>query len=154
MNKDLLSGIVLVCVATAYYLASTTIAASSLEDDFGPHGLPNILAFALGFIGLLLAARGLWAARKLQVAVVAEEEKEKNRPLRAFGLLAIGFGYVLLVGYLGYAITIALLLVAVAWYEGAKLNWRLGAVAVGGAVFFYMMFVQLLDVAQPTGLLF
>jgi hypothetical protein len=154
MNKDLLSGIVLIGVAAAYYLASTTIAVSSLEDDFGPHGLPNILAFALGFIGLLLAARGFWAARKVQVPAAVVETKEKNRPLRAFGLLAIGFGYILLIGYLGYAITIALLLVTVAWYEGAKLTWRLGVVAVGGAVFFWLIFVQLLDVAQPTGLLF
>jgi len=69
-------------------------------------------------------------------------------------LLAIGFAYIGVVGFLGYAITIALLLAAVAWYEGIRMSWRVGAIAIAGAAFFWLLFVRLLEVAQPAGVLF
>ena len=154
MNKDLTSGIALCCVALAYYAASRTIAVSSLEDDFGPHGLPNILAFALGLTGALLALRGFFTRRATKPATDAAEPSSNGRPLRALGLLAIGFAYVLLVDKLGYALSIALLLASVAWYEGMRPSWRLAAISVAGAALFWLIFVRLLDVAQPAGLLF
>ncbi len=153
MNKDLLSGIVLICVAAAYYAASRSILVSSLEDDFGPHGLPNILAIALAVAGALLVVRGAWAARKVPLAT-GGDSGDSYRPVRALGLLAIGFAYVLLVDRLGYVVTIALLVVSVALYEGAQLSWRLAAVAIAGASFLWVLFVWLLDVAQPAGLFF
>lgn len=154
MNKDLTSGIMLCCVALAYYAASRTIAVSSLEDEFGPHGLPNILAIALGLTGALLAARGLFSRRAARPAVAAAEASAHGKPLRALGLLAIGFAYVLLVDKLGYAVSIALLIAAVAWYEGLRPGWRLAAISMAGAALFWLIFVRLLDVAQPAGLLF
>jgi putative tricarboxylic transport membrane protein len=150
MNKDLVSGIVLCCVAAAYYAASRTIAVSSLEDDFGPHGLPNILAIALGLTGALLALRGALA----RPAPRPTEPSAHGKPLRAIGLLAIGFAYLLLVDKLGYALSISLLIATVAWYEGMKPGLKLAAVAIGGGALFWLVFVHLLDVAQPTGLLF
>jgi putative tricarboxylic transport membrane protein len=154
MNKDLTSGIILCCVALAYYAASRTIAVSSLEDEFGPHGLPNILAIALGLTGALLAARGFFARRAARPAVTAAEPSTHGKPLRALGLLAIGFAYVLLVDKLGYAVSVALLIAAVAWYEGLRPSWRLAAISIAGAALFWLIFVRLLDVAQPAGLLF
>ena len=154
MNRDLVSGVALVCIAAGYYAASRSILASSLEDDFGPHGLPNILAIALACIGLLLAARGAWAATRNHAATTPFRGSPDNRPLRALGLLAIGFSYILLVDTLGYFLAIVLLLAGVASYEGARLTWRLGAVALGGGVFLWLLFVRLLGVAQPAGLLF
>jgi putative tricarboxylic transport membrane protein len=154
MNRDLVSGVALVCIAGGYYAASRSILASSLEDAFGPHGLPNILAIALACIGLLLAARGGWAVARNHATTTTFRGSPDHRPLRALGLLAIGFGYVLLVDELGYFLTIVLLLAATAAYEGAKPTWRLGAVAVGGGMFLWLLFVRLLDVAQPAGLLF
>lgn len=154
MNRDLVSGVGLVCIAAAYYAASRSIIASSLEDAFGPHGLPNILAIALACTGVLLAARGAWAANRRHTTTTALRGLPDNRPLRALGLLAIGFSYILLVDTLGYFLAIVLLLAAVAAYEGAKLSVRLGAVALGGGVFLWLLFVWLLEVAQPSGLLF
>ena len=153
MFKDLLSGIVLVCAAAAYYVASRSIQVSSLEDEFGPHGLPNLLAVALGGIGVLLGAKGAWGLRKVRSVAVATGS-EGNRPWRAAGLLAIGFGYILIVDKLGYPVALALMIAAVAWYKGSKPGWRMAAIALGGAAVFWLLFVWLLDVAQPTGLLF
>lgn len=154
MNKDLVSGIGLLGIAVAYYAASRTIAVSSLEDDFGPHGLPNILAVGLGCVGLLLIVRAAWARRKTGSVVAAAETALHGSPLKALGLLAIGFAYILLVDKLGYPITIALLIGGVAWYEGLRPTWQLAAVAAVGSALFWLIFVQLLDVAQPVGLLF
>jgi putative tricarboxylic transport membrane protein len=154
MNRDLFSGVALVCIAAGYYAASRSILASSLEDAFGPHGLPNILAIALACLGLLLAARGAWAASRNHATTTPFRGSPDNRPLRALGLLAIGFSYILLVDKLGYVPTIVLLLAGVASYEGATLTWKLGAVALAGGLVFWLLFVVLLDVAQPAGLLF
>lgn len=154
MNKDLTSGIILCCVALAYYAASRTIAVSSLEDEFGPHGLPNILAIALGLTGALLAVRGFFSRRAARPAVAPVGPSPHGKPLRALGLLALGFAYVLLVDKLGYAVSIALLIASVALYEGLRPGWRLAAISMAGAALFWLIFVRLLDVAQPTGLLF
>ncbi len=154
MHRDLLSGVALVLLAAGYYAASQSILVSSLEDDFGPRGLPNILASALACIGLLLAARGAWAATRQHAAPTPSRGAPDHRPLRALGLLAIGFSYILLVDTLGYAVTIVLLLAGVAAYEGARLTLRLAAVALGGGLFLWLLFVKLLGVAQPAGLLF
>ncbi len=154
MNKDLISGIALCCMALAYFVASRAIAVSSLEDDFGPHGLPNILAIALGLTGALLAVRAFFAKPRLQTVAAASQHSAHGKPLRAIGLLAIGAAYILLVDKLGYAISIGLLIASVAWYEGLRPSWRLAAVAIVGAALFWLIFVRLLDVAQPAGLFF
>ena len=73
---------------------------------------------------------------------------------RALGLLAIAAGYVVLAPLVGYAVALALLIASVAAYEGMTLSWRLAAVAAGGAVVFWLLFVQLLGVEQPQSWLF
>jgi putative tricarboxylic transport membrane protein len=150
MNKDVVSGCALVLVALAYYWASTAIQSSTLEDEFGPGGLPLILATLLGLVGAIIAVRGLVLAHPGS----AFGGGEPRRFARALGVLGIGFAYVLLVPYLGFILTIALLIVAVARYEGLSLSWRVMAVAGAGAGFLWLLFVKLLGVPQPAGLLF
>jgi putative tricarboxylic transport membrane protein len=150
MNKDVVSGVALVVVAGVYYWASTAIQSSTLEDEFGPSGLPVILAALLGVVGAAVAVRGLVFAPPDS----SFEGDEGPQLMRAVGLLGIGFAYVLVVPYLGFVLAIALLIVTVALYEGLKLSWRVPAVALGGAVFLWLLFVKLLGVPQPSGLLF
>ena len=150
MNKDVISGLALVVVAGLYYWGSMAIQTSSLEDEFGPSGLPVILAALLGLVGAAVAVRGLAFAPPDS----AFEEGEGRQSLRALGLLAIGFAYILAVPYLGFVLAIGLLIAAVALYEGLGLTWRLPVVAAAGAAFFWLLFVKLLGVPQPAGLLF
>ena len=126
MRKDLIGSIALLGIAAAYYAASTTIFSSTLADEVGADGIPVLLA-----------------------ALLAEAPA-----LRALGLLGIGALYILVVQILGYFPTIALLIGAVALYEGMRPSWRLVAVALGGAVFFWLLFVMVLGIRQPTGLFF
>jgi putative tricarboxylic transport membrane protein len=158
MNKELASGLVLLALAAAYFWAAETIPNSLLDDAFGPRGLPVVLAGLLAFLALILTARGLFSLRSPAADIAANDEEDDGRtdaPMRrALGFLAIGAGYILLLPWLGYAISIAALIAAIALYEGARPDWRLAAAAVFGGALFWLLFNKLLGVAQPAGALF
>ena len=133
MRKDLISSILLLGIAGAYYYASTEIPTSALDDEIGPHGLPSVLSILLAIVAIAIAARSFvsaQAAPKAAAAVESPKESEASWP-RALGLLAIGILYVPVVDVLGYFVTIFLLLSGIALYEGLKPSWRLFAVSLG-----------------------
>lgn len=155
MNRDGWSGIVLLMLAGAYYWASGAISDSTLEDEVGAVGLPHALALALALLGLILAVRGVLAARAAHAAAGSPDDEERDAHLpRALGLLALGAGYVLALPYLGYFVSVALLIGAVALYEGAPRRWTVPVAALGGALLYWAVFVKLLGVNQPVGTLF
>jgi hypothetical protein len=155
MNRDVLSGAILLAVAGAYYWATLQIPESSLSDEVGAQGLPKILAALLAALALLIIVRGLAMERKRQLAVRSDTlEEGTSSPGRALGFLAIAAGYVIVAPVVGFAPALALLIAAVAIYEGMRPSWRLGLVAIAGAVAFWLLFVQLLGVEQPASLLF
>jgi putative tricarboxylic transport membrane protein len=154
MNKDLIGGLVLLAVAGIYYWAIGSIAQSSLSDEVGATGLPTILAYALFGIALLLAIRGFLATMRAPETDGDDDDEETASFPRAFGFLLFGAAYVLILPYLGYVVSVALLLVGIALYEGAARDWKVPAVAAGGALFFWAAFVKLLGVHQPVGTLF
>jgi putative tricarboxylic transport membrane protein len=153
MNKDVLSGIILLIVAGLYHAATLQIPESSLSDEVGAQGLPRILALVLAALAVLIVFRGVLTTRKRQLAdqPVTEDEGEAP-PQRALGLLAIAAGYIIAAPLVGFAPALALLIAAVAIYEGAAPSWRMAVVAVAGGVAFWLLFVQLLGVEQPRAL--
>jgi hypothetical protein len=158
MNKDSLSGLVLLALAAAYYWATGAIADSTLSDEVGAIGLPLVLAVALAGLGLILIVRSLLAAKPAKTAHATgdaddDEEKDAKFP-RAIGFLMFGAAYVLLVPYVGYLIGVALLIASVALYEGAPRRWTVPVAAIGGAILYWAVFVKLLGVPQPAGILF
>lgn len=157
MKRDFLSGGVLVALAAAYYIASGSIAESTLSDEIGATGLPRLLAMLLAFIGLALIARTAFvalAARRARVPVAPAEEEDGAPLPRAIGLLLIGGAYVVLLPFIGYFLAVALLIAGVALYEGAARSWVLPTAALGGATLYWAIFVKLLGVHQPAGSLF
>jgi hypothetical protein len=157
MNKDLLSGMVLVAVAGTYYAWSTQIADSTLSDEIGAGGLPKVLAAILVILGLSLIARTLLSMRlrPAPAAENADEEKDENAALpRAIGFILFGAGYVFLLPFVGYIAATALLIGAIAIYEGAPRTWVVPTAAVGGGLLYWAIFVKLLGVNQPMGSLF
>ena len=151
MNKDALSGLVLLLIAGLYYAATGQIADSTLSDEVGAGGLPQVLSIALAGLGLLLFVRALLAARSAAPPKPAESTDGDARLPRAVGLLLFGAAYVLVLPYLGYIASIALLIGAIALFERAERPWAVPAVAIGGAVFYWAIFVKLLGVNQPVG---
>ncbi|MFC7395719.1 tripartite tricarboxylate transporter TctB family protein [Chelatococcus sp. GCM10030263] len=152
MNKDLISGIVLFAVAGLYYHFTGDIADSTLSDEVGATGLPVILAALLAILAVLLIGRSLVVARP-RAAVAAGDGDEAARPPRALGFLLFGAAYIVLLPLIGYGASIALLIAGIALYEGAARNWVVPAAAVGGAVLYWAVFVKLLGVNQPLGIL-
>lgn len=159
MTKDLLSGLALTAIAGLYYAWSTQIADSTLSDEIGAGGLPQVLAVILAILGLCLIGRTLLNARVAPAKVTArtedDEEEDLNAPLpRAVGFLLFGAVYIFLLPFLGYIISTALLIGAIAIYEGAPRTWVVLAAAAGGGIFYWAIFVKLLGVNQPAGSLF
>ena len=150
MKKDLAGSAILLIVAALYYVASTQIASSTLEDQVGPRALPSVIAALLAIIAAIIGIRALVAA---PLPVSGEKDAEAPWP-RALGMLTIGAIYIPAAGVLGYWPALLLLLIAVPLYEGMKLSWRVPVVALGGATFFWLLFNYVLGVQQPEGLLF
>jgi putative tricarboxylic transport membrane protein len=157
MNKDLISGAVLIAVAGTYYAWSNQIAESTLADEVGAAGLPHVLAILLGILGAVLIVRTLLANRTRTVTASGsdDEDEDKNAYLpRAVGFLLLGAAYVFLLPFVGYIAGVALLIAGVALYEGAPRNWMVFAAAIGGGLLYWAIFVKLLGVHQPMGTLF
>jgi hypothetical protein len=140
-------------IAGAYYLASTGIADTTLSDEVGARGLPAVLATLLALVAVASAIRSLLVAPAARNAVAVDDAEAEASPLRALGLLAIGALYIPVAQVSGYIPAIAALLLAVALYERARPSWRMVVIALAGAAFFWLLFVGLLGVAQPQGLL-
>ena len=67
-------------------------------------------------------------------------------------MFLIGILYLVALPYLGYVLSIALLVAVAAWYNGKAPGPMLFAVAIGTAVFFYFLFVRFLGIGLPPGL--
>jgi hypothetical protein len=150
MRRDLVAAAILLCIAAAYYAASTTIPESTLEDSVGPRGLPFVLSVLLAMIAIVIGVRALIAA---PVSGEVGKDAEASWP-RAIGMLVIGALYIPVASFLGYWLALVLLLLAVILYEGMNPSWRMLAVAVGGATFFFLLFDVLLGIRVPEGVLF
>jgi hypothetical protein len=151
-RKDLLAAVLLLVLAGAYYWASVQIPASALDDGVGPRGFPLVLTVALAVVAIALAARALTMPGG-ELAQGDALEPAAPWP-RALGVLVLGALYIPLATFLGYALALFLLLLAVPLYEGMRFSWRVPAVAAGGAAVFYVLFVIVLGVRQPESLLF
>ncbi len=152
MAKDLTCAAVLFVVAAVYYVLASGIGRSALSDEVGPAGLPVVYATILGGLAILLALKtGLRYLIARQRHTHAEPGKPRAAYVlgRAAGTLAIGAGYVLLVNILGYWLSLALLLPAMASYQGQPIGRRLVLISIAGATVFWVLFVWLLGIPMP-----
>jgi putative tricarboxylic transport membrane protein len=152
LHRDTIAGLLLMALATAYAIATRSIPDSSLSDAVGATGLPNVLAAALAILAAILVAKGVMAARLPPAGAPALEDGEEPPAgiLRALGFVVIGVGYMIVAPLTGYAVGIAALVIAVALYERQRASWLLFAVAAGGGIGFWLIFVRLLGTEQPV----
>jgi TRAP-type C4-dicarboxylate transport system permease small subunit len=143
-------------LAAALWVGASRLQRSMLSDEFGAEGLPRGLALLALAVSTLIALRALWAQRKVRGALKQPEVPQaQSQSLRehatAFGIIALGFGYVLAAPYLGYPVAAALLILATALHYGARLNATLVAVSAAGALFLWGMFARMLGISMPVG---
>ena len=155
MNRDIVCGCGTLVFAVAYYVTAAAIPQSMLADAVGPQGLPEAYGIALAILSLLLVASGVMAKRRESAGASAAPRRGASDWMaakRALGTLALGAGYVAILPWAGYIVSLALLIIAVAWYqERAFMRW-LVPTAILGALGFWILFVKVLEIAEPAGL--
>jgi hypothetical protein len=157
LSRDLVGGAAAFLLGGGYLALAMQLSPSARDDSVGAAGLPKILGSAMLVLSVLLLVRaGLAQARAGRAAAPAAADKVGAAPiarqlLRAAGLVAFGIGYLVIVSHSGYLPAIMLLIVAVAAFQGAPLNWRLVAIAVAGALVLWLFFGLLLGIPMPGG---
>ena len=155
MRSNLITGILLLVFSVIFWLGADTIPKSRLSGSVGADGLPKMLAVTLGVLSIGFIAQTLLTAR-MAGPVIGHKREAKSadhaRHLRAIGMIAIGAVYVVVIPYLGYIVSIALLLLSVALYNGKRPSLGLFLFAALGSIVFYLLFVRVLDVPLPAGL--
>jgi len=160
MNRDLVFGSATLAVAASYYALTSTIPQSQLADPIGPQGLPKTYAIVLAVLSIVLIARSLRTANH-EPPNPEPSNPEPSNPepanrrggtVRVAGMLLIGIGYIAVLPYLGYLISVALLITATTYFQGGRVNGRTLAIALSGAALFWVLFIWLLRIQYPAGL--
>jgi len=160
MSRDLAFGGATLALSVGYYWMAAAIPRSLLADAVGPQGLPRVYAVLLGLLSLVLIANAL---RKRTPAPRAPDpgapvsglRPSTVRPpaslWRVAGMLAIGVAYILVAPWLGYPLSIAAVILATTYYQGGSVNRHVAVVALSGGILFWLLFVVLMRVEQPSG---
>jgi putative tricarboxylic transport membrane protein len=149
VRKDVITGALLLLLAGGYHWLTLFIPSSALSDEVGADGLPRLLASALAIIAVLIMAKGILTPKAAAAPSSDDAQAHASIP-RALGFVAIGAGYMMLAPWVGFAMGIAALVMAVALYEGERLSPKLFAIAVAGGVGFWLVFVAGLGTEQPA----
>lgn len=149
MKQEIAGGAGLLALAILYLFSASGIPQSTLSDDVGARGMPYLLGGLLIVVSVAIMARGVFAL----VATPSQDDETSSLP-RALGVLACAGLYVVIAWLAGYIVATAITLLAIMLYEGAKFNVKVFAIAVIGALFFWLSFVVFLGVEQPVGKLF
>jgi hypothetical protein len=162
--RDVWIGLAAFALGAWYWQAADDIPISPLDGVVNAAALPQMLGIAMMLFSVLLVLRALLvemmylrAARRVagKVSDRPEEEGQDFTPrqhLKAAGVIVIGVIYLIILPWLGYVPSIALLIAAVSVYIGARAGLYTAGVALGIAVTFYLLFVQLLGIPLPAGL--
>lgn len=142
---DLIFGGATFLVSVAYYQMATSVPLSQLADAIGPQGLPKVYGLILAALSLILIVNAL------RVPSESRTPEHRSRSFRALGMLAIGVAYVVLAPWLGYLLAISALMLATTYYQGGTVGRHAALVALGGGVFFWLLFVVLMGIPQPPG---
>lgn len=157
LTRDFVGGMGTSLIGAVYYYYATQMRVSALDDTVGPSGLPKAYGLIMIALGLAIAGFALFKSYRERAAGVELENEwldQGKKFIRAGGIVAIGILYILIVPYIGYAPAIAILLFATAFYQGAPRTWRLIAIPLGGGLALWCIFVLLLGVSMPDGILF
>jgi hypothetical protein len=150
-RRDLICSLILLIVAGGYYVAASRIGQTALSDAVGPAGLPRIYGAALAVVGAAIGVTA-WTRQRLGTAVDPRPDgpNAARQVARGAGAIAIGIGYLAIVSVTGYPFAMALMIAAMAVFQGERLSLRVLLVAVAGAAALYVLFDIVLGVRLPA----
>lgn len=163
---DVWIGLLAIAGAGLYWRHADRIPISPLDGQVNAAMLPKTFAVLMIALSILMVVRAVLieavtvrAARRLmqqsgqtgQRAAGVGKRYTLNTHLRAGGMLLIGLIFLLILPYLGYVLSVMLLIGSVSVFMGAKADLKTVGVAVGAAVVLYGIFVFVLSIPLPSG---
>jgi putative tricarboxylic transport membrane protein len=151
MRRDLACAVILLIVAVCYYTAASRIGATALSDAVGPAGLPRSYAVALAAIAVVIGASA-WIRHRIGRTGPATPERPgaTRRLALGAGTIAIGIAYLAVVSVIGYPFAMALMIAAMAIYQGERPSPRVAVIAAAGAAVLFVLFDVVLGVTLPA----
>ena len=149
--RDRLLAVLTAIFAASYITAARGIEDSLLADAVGAGGVPQGVGAVMLLAALALFAKSFRAAPDKPANAKAERMPWQQVLLRCAGLVAILVVYGLLLPWLGYPLTVSLLVLAVGWLAGAALKLPLFAFAAVSGPLLWAMFDWALKVRMPVG---
>ena len=147
MNRDLVFGLTTLAIALIYYAVTSTIPPSELADPIGPQGIPRMYSLVLAALSILLIVRSLGTTEPR-----AAKPANHVATARVASMLLLGIAYIVVLPYLGYLVSVAMLIAVTTYLQGGSLNGRTVVVALSGAALFWALFIWLLRIQYPAGL--
>jgi putative tricarboxylic transport membrane protein len=135
-------------VCIAYLRGARGFQSPLVADPLGPSAFPAIL----GWTGLILAAVQIllaWTGRRAPV----ESPRSFRGGLKPFLLFALLVAYALTLEPAGYILA-TFAFVIISFLTLGEPLWRGGLIAAGFSTGFYYLFVQILKINLPAGMLF
>jgi hypothetical protein len=158
MHRDLVFGSATLVLSAVYYWMAASVPVSRLADTIGPQGLPRTYALILAGLSLVLMVQsvrdpgsGNREPQEPHAPGSRTPDPGSRRLFRAMGMILMGVVYIVLVPWVGYLLSIAGLILATTYYQGGTIGRQTAIVAVCGGVFFWLLFVVLMGIAQPPG---
>ncbi len=145
-KQDVISGALLVALSVLLYTQTSSSGDLMFEDDIDPMKYPRMLVYLLGFLGLLLAGRGL------MLKEVPSEIPIFSR--RTLGIMAVLVVYAAIFTTVGFFVSSALAGFAVAFIMGWRKLVVLAASSVFSVVVIWLLFTYILRIPLPVGTLF
>ena len=155
ITRNLAGGLLSLVLGSVYLYFAYGIHKSALADTMGAGGVPRLYGWLMIGLSILLICQAVWAYLRSDAKISWNEEWQGQgmKTIKAAGLLCFGIVYLLIVDILGYLLSIVLLLFGVAWYRGAPFGLRVIVTSIGGAIFIWAIFVLVLGVHMPPGIL-
>lgn len=151
-----ITGVLGMALSISYVMYARGIEDSLLADAVGASGVPTAVGVVLLLASLALFLKSLGGAVQLgapDAVGAAPEAGGSAHPHRmALGLLGILLAYVALLPLLGYVLSIALLVGAVAWYAGARQRLSILACMAAAGPLLWLLFDWALAIRMPAGL--
>ncbi|GEM_PF-713339 len=151
LSRDFVGGIAAIIIGTFYLSLAYDLRTSALDDIFGPGGMPRVYGWAMVLLGVTLCI--VTVVSRWGKDTPGEWKGQGRRIAWAAGLLGIGIGYLLIVKSLGYLISMVLLIAATMIFQGERFSMRVLATALFGGALLWALFVFVLGVSMPPGLL-
>ena len=143
-RADRIWGMVLLLFGGVYLVEGIRIPPAAIGDPLGPRTFPTVLGVVLLVCGAILLCR----PQRRKAAVI---ERKLFVPVMLLAGLLVA--YALSLAWLGYPLATILFMIIAARMMGERsLAWSL-AIAVGFSVGIYLVFMRLLMIPLPPGLL-